>query len=75
MEQSQVIRTLSNSILDLSSRLEAVDDDDDDEYVRPNLQAEDLEAYLQRLEVDDPNRWIDLISEGESSGSTPSLSS
>lgn len=38
-EQSLVIRTLSDSILDFSRRLEVVEDDDDDEeaYVRPNV--------------------------------------
>ena len=44
MEQSQVIKTLSDSILDLSRRLEGVEDDDDDEDVRPNVQTEDQEA-------------------------------
>ena len=59
-------------------RLELVEDDDDDVdeiYVRPNIQKEDREAYLQRMEVEDPDRWIELISEGEPSGSTPSTSS
>lgn len=37
LEQSQVIRTLSESILDLSRRLEAVEDDDEDEDVRQNV--------------------------------------
>lgn len=40
IEQSLVIRTLSNSILDLSRKLEVVEDDDDEEeetYVRPNV--------------------------------------
>eukprot|EP00253_Pinus_taeda_P036149 PITA_36149 len=46
MEQSQVIRALSDSILDLSKRLEAVEDADDEEYVRSNVQMEDHEAYL-----------------------------
>ena len=42
-EQSLVIRTLFDSILDLSRRLEEVEDDDDDEevYVRPNVREED----------------------------------
>lgn len=31
MERSQVIKTLSDSILDLSRRLEVVEDDDDEE--------------------------------------------
>ena len=75
MEQSQVIRALSYSILDLSKRLEAVEDDNEKEYVRSNVQIEDREAYLQRLEVEDWDRWIELISEGEPSGSAPSSSS
>ena len=58
MEQSQVIRALSDSILDLSKRLEAVEDDNDEEYVRPNVQIEDREAYLQRMEVEDPDGWM-----------------
>ena len=71
-----VIRTLSDSILDLSRRLEEVEDDDDDDvYVRPNVQGEDRVAYLQRMEIEDPDRWIELISEGEPSSSTPSTSS
>ena len=76
-EQSLVIRTLSGSILDLSRRLEVVEDDDDDDeaYVRPNVQDEDRVTYLQRMEIEDPDRWIEMISEGESSGSTPSTSS
>lgn len=39
-EQSLVIKTLSDSILDLSRRLELVEDDDDDDeegYVRPDV--------------------------------------
>jgi len=48
IEQSQVIKTLSDSILDLSRRLEEVEDDDDDNdvYVRPNVSREDRVAYL-----------------------------
>jgi len=43
-----VIRTLSDSILDFSRRLELVEDDDDDDeaYVRSNVQEEDRVAYL-----------------------------
>ena len=55
-----------------------VEDDDDDEedaYVRPNVWEEDQVIYLQRMEIEDPDRWIELISEGETSGSTPSISS
>ncbi len=38
-EQSQVIKALSDSILDLSRRLEEFEDDDDDDevYMRPNV--------------------------------------
>jgi len=69
--------TLSDSILDLSRRLEMVEDDNDDEetYVRPNVREEDRVAYLQRMEIENPDRWIEIISEGEPSGSTPSTSS
>ena len=71
-----VIKTLSDSILDLSRRLELVEDDDDDEvYVRPDVQREERVTYLQRMETEDPDRWIELISEGEPPGSTPSTSS
>lgn len=49
---------MSNNILDLSKRLEVVEDDDDEEYVRLNVQAEDREAYLQRMEVEDLDKWI-----------------
>ena len=75
-EQSLVIRTLSDSILDLSRRLEVVEDNDDDEevYVRPNVQGEDRVTYLQGMEIEDPDRWVKLINEGEPSGSTPSTS-
>lgn len=48
-KQSLVIRTLSDSILDFSRRLEVVeedDDDDDEAYVRPNVQEEDWATYL-----------------------------
>ena len=42
-----VIKTLSDSILDLTRRLEMVEDDDDDEtYVRPDVQREEWVAYL-----------------------------
>ena len=77
VEQSLVIKTLSDSILDLTRRLELVEDDDDDDevYVRPDVQKEDLVAYIQRMEIKDPDRWIKLISEGEPSDSTPSTSS
>jgi len=78
VEQSLVIKTLLDSILDLTRRLELVeeDEDDDDEvYVRPDVQREDQVSYLQRMEIEDPDRWIKLISEGEPSGSTPSTSS
>jgi len=75
-EQSLVIRTLSDSILDLSRKLEEVEDNDDEEvYVRPNVREEDRVAYLQRMEIENPDRWIKLISEGEPSSSTPSTSS
>jgi len=75
-EQSLVIRSLSDNILDLSRRLEEVEDDDDEEiYVRPNVHEEDQVTYLQRMEIKDPDRWIELISEGEPSGSTPFTSS
>eukprot|EP00253_Pinus_taeda_P030661 PITA_30661 len=76
-EQSLVIRSLSDSILDLSRRLELVEDDDDEDevYVRPNIQREDWEAYIQRMEVEDPDRWIELISRGEPPGSSPFTSS
>lgn len=71
------MRTLSDSILDLSRRLEVVEDDDDDEeaYVRPNVREEDRVTYLQRMEIENPDRWIEIISEGEPSGSIPSTSS
>jgi len=76
VEQSLVIRSLSDSILDLTRRLELVEDDDDDEiYVRPEVQKEDRVAYLQRMEIEDLDRWIELISEGGPSDSTPSTSS
>jgi len=75
-EQSLVIKTLSDSILDLSRRLELVEDDDDEEaYVRPNFREEDRVTYLQRMEIENPDRWIEIISEGEPLGSTPSTSS
>ena len=74
-EQSLVIRSLSDSILDFSRRLELVEDDDDEIYVRPDVQKEDRVAYLQRMEVENPDRWIELISEEDPSGSTPSTSS
>ena len=51
------------------------DDDDEEAYVRPNVREEDQVTYLQRMEIESPNRWIEFISEGESSGSTPSTSS
>lgn len=72
-----VIRTLSDNILDFSRRLEVVEDDDDGEeaYMRPNIREEDRVTYLQRMEVENHDRWIELISEGEPSGSTPSTSS
>jgi len=76
-EKSLVIRTLSDSILDFSRSLEVVEDDDnnDEAYVRPNVQEEDRVTYLQRMEIENPDRWIEMISEGEPSGSTPSTSS
>ncbi len=52
-----------------------MEDDDDQVYVRPDVQREDQVAYLQWMEIEDPDRWIELISEGEPSGSTPSTSS
>ena len=70
-----VIKTLSDNILDLTRRLELVEDDDDQVYVRPDVKREDRVAYLQWMEIEDPDRWIELISEGEPSGSTPSTSS
>jgi len=74
-KQSLVIRTLSDSILDLSRRLEEVEvDDDEDVYVISNFHEEDQVAYIQRMEIEDPEKWIELISEGEPSGFTPSIS-
>jgi len=74
MEQSQVIRALSSGILDLSSRLEVVERGGD---VRPEIQMESREAYMQRLKVEDPDRWIELLAkeEGDPSASTSSPSS
>jgi len=47
MEQSQIIQTFSDSILDLSRRLEVVEiDEDEDEDARSNVQMEVREAYL-----------------------------
>jgi len=48
IEQSLVIRSLLDSILDFSRRLELVEDDDDDDevYVRPDVQKEEWVAYL-----------------------------
>lgn len=75
-EQTIVIRALSDSISKLSRRLEIVEDEDDDEelYVRLRGKEEDQEAYLQRMEVEDPDKWIEMISQGEPSRS-PQLSS
>eukprot|EP00253_Pinus_taeda_P003556 PITA_03556 len=76
-EQELVIQSLSDSILDLSRRLELVEDDDEEDnvYARPKIQKEDREAYLRRMEVKDPDRWIELISEGEPPGLPPLQSS
>lgn len=52
-----------------------MEDDDDEGDVRPNVHMEDQESYLLRLGVQDLDRWIELIREGEPSGSTASLSS
>ena len=53
--------------------MEDDDDVDDDEiYVKPDVQKEGQVAYLQRMEIENPDRWIELISEGEPSGSAPS---
>jgi len=65
-EHSLVIKTLSYIILDLLRRLEVVEDDDDDDEevsVRQNVQGEDWVTYLQRMEIEDPDRWIKLISD------------
>ena len=51
------------------------DDDDDEAYVRPNVREEGRVTYLQRVQIENPDRWIEIISEGEPSGSTPSTSS
>ena len=63
-EQSLVIKTLSDSILDLSRRLEVVEDDDDDgeAYVKLNVREEDRVTYLQKMEIENPERWIEMIS-------------
>lgn len=75
-EKSLVIKILSDIILDLSRWLEEVEDyDDEDVYVRPNVHEEDQVTYLQRMEIEDPNRWIELIIKGEPSSSTPYTSS
>jgi len=76
-EQSLVIQSLSDSILDLSIRPELMEDEDDESevYVRPNIRKEDREAYLRQMEVENLDRWIELISRGEPSGSSPSTSS
>ena len=51
------------------------DDDDDEAYARPNFSEEDRVTYLQRMEIENLDRWIEMIREGEPSGSTPSTSS
>ena len=61
--------TLSDSILDGTRRLEAMEKKED---VGPQIQFERREAYMQRLEEEDPDRWIELLpeEEGEPSAST-----
>lgn len=72
MEQSHVIRAFYDSILDLTSRLEAVEGDED---AKPKVQIESREAYMKILEEEDPDRWIELLGEeeGAPSASTSSL--
>lgn len=46
-EQSLVIRSHFDSVLDVARRLEEVEDDDDKEvYVRPKVHEEDQVAYM-----------------------------
>ena len=40
-----------------------MEDDDEEIYVRHNVHEEDWVANLLRMEIEDPHRWIDLISE------------
>jgi len=60
MEQSQVIRELSNNILDLIGKLEGVEGNKD---ARPKTQEESLEAYMQSSEEENLDRWIELLEE------------
>jgi len=69
-EQAQEIMALSKSLLDVTKRLEAMEIAKDAD---PGIQGEDREAYMLRLEGDDPDRWLELMNEeGEPTASTSS---
>jgi len=69
-EQAQEIMALSKSLLDVTRRLEAMEIAKDAD---PGIQGEDREAYMLRLEGDDPDRWLELMNEeGEPTASTSS---
>ena len=69
-EQAQEIMALSNSLLDITRRLETMEAKEDAVL---RIQGESREAYLLRLEGEDLDRWLELINEeGEPSASTSS---
>jgi len=74
-DQDLVIKALSDSILDLTRRLEKIEEDDemDEMYAKRATQEEDHEAYLRRLEMEDPDAWIEWIGR-DPPGSSPSTS-
>jgi len=70
MEWTEVIRALSDSILDLTRRLEVVEGND----ARPKTCEESREAYMQILEEKDPNRWIEILAKDEGQPLPPTCS-
>ena len=61
-EQAQEIMALSKSLLDVTKRLETMEAKEDAD---PGIHGENREAYMMRLEEEDPDRWLELLSEEE----------
>lgn len=68
-----VVRALSDSLLDLTRRVDRIEEDDemDEMYAKRSTQEEGQEAYLRRLELEDPDAWIEWVGR-EPPGSSPS---
>ena len=67
MEQEEIMKTLLDSVMHLTNRLQAMEACMVDCKVveSKNQQKEDREAYMQKLEEEDVDTWIEMLEHDE----------